>query len=98
MSIEYCEKCHKHIDTDYNAEHFADDVEGCEDTFTEKTSYKPLDYLIYFLFLPLELTKNCNKAVRVMGLLLHLVWFFPALIIVIPLSLIVITLLVVADV
>lgn len=22
MSIEYCEKCNKHIDTDYDSEHF----------------------------------------------------------------------------
>lgn len=33
MSIEYCDKCGKNIDTDLNAEHFADEVSGCEDTF-----------------------------------------------------------------
>jgi hypothetical protein len=36
MSMEYCEKCDQFIDTDFNAEHFADDVNGCETTFEEK--------------------------------------------------------------
>ena len=25
MSIQYCENCHKHIDTDFEAEHFEND-------------------------------------------------------------------------
>jgi hypothetical protein len=33
MSIVYCEKCQKYIDTDYNAEHFEEDVDGCEDIY-----------------------------------------------------------------
>jgi hypothetical protein len=33
MSIQYCEKCNQYIDTDFNAEHFADEVGGCETTF-----------------------------------------------------------------
>jgi len=33
MSIEYCNKCDSHIDTDFNAEHFDEEVNGCEDSF-----------------------------------------------------------------
>ena len=33
MSIEHCPKCNQNIDTDFNAEHFADEVGGCEITF-----------------------------------------------------------------
>lgn len=36
MSIEHCDKCGKMIDTDFNAEHFDEEVEGCEDTYEEK--------------------------------------------------------------
>lgn len=32
MSIEHCPKCNQNIDTDFNAEHFADEVGGCETT------------------------------------------------------------------
>lgn len=35
MSIQYCEKCEDYIDTDFNAEHFDDDVNNCEATFEE---------------------------------------------------------------
>ena len=35
MSIEYCNKCDSHIDTDFNAEHFSEEVDGCEATFEE---------------------------------------------------------------
>ena len=35
MSVEYCEKCNQTIDTDYNSEHFGEDVNGCESTFEE---------------------------------------------------------------
>ena len=35
MSIQYCEKCDQYIDTDFNAEHFDEEVGGCEDTFEE---------------------------------------------------------------
>jgi hypothetical protein len=33
MSVEYCTKCDQYIDTDFNAEHFADEVANCEDMF-----------------------------------------------------------------
>jgi len=36
MSIEYCEKCDEHIDTDFNAEHFDEEVNGCETTYQEE--------------------------------------------------------------
>ena len=35
MSVVYCDKCDKHIDTDFNAEHF-DEVDGnieCEEEY-----------------------------------------------------------------
>jgi len=35
MNIEYCDKCDSHIDTDFNAEHFDEEVNGCEATFEE---------------------------------------------------------------
>jgi len=35
MSIQYCEKCDSHIDTDFNSEHFDEEVNGCESTFEE---------------------------------------------------------------
>ena len=35
MSIEYCEKCDGYIDTDFNSEHFDEEVGGCEATFEE---------------------------------------------------------------
>jgi len=37
MSIIYCDKCDKFVDTDFNAEHFDEEVNGCEATFEEKT-------------------------------------------------------------
>jgi len=30
MSLMYCHQCGNHIDTDYDAEHFDDEVNGCE--------------------------------------------------------------------
>ena len=33
----YCEKCDSYIDTDYNAEHFDDEVNGCETMFEKGT-------------------------------------------------------------
>lgn len=30
MSIQYCEKCGNYIDTDFNAEHFDEEFDGCE--------------------------------------------------------------------
>ena len=33
MSIQHCDKCNSYIDTDFNAEHFADEAGGCVDTF-----------------------------------------------------------------
>ena len=36
MSIEYCEKCNGHIDTDYEENHFDEEVNGCEATFEEE--------------------------------------------------------------
>jgi hypothetical protein len=35
MSIQYCEKCDANIDTDYDAEHFDEEYNGCRDTFEE---------------------------------------------------------------
>ena len=35
MSVVYCDKCNSQIDTDFNAEHFDQEVNGCEATFTE---------------------------------------------------------------
>jgi len=35
MSIEYCHKCDSQIDTDFDAEHFDAEVDGCEATFEE---------------------------------------------------------------
>jgi len=35
MSIEYCNRCDSQIDTDFNAEHFDEEVNGCEATFEE---------------------------------------------------------------
>ena len=35
MSIQYCDKCDTYIDTDFNCEHFDDEVNGCETTFQE---------------------------------------------------------------
>lgn len=29
MSVVYCESCDKHIDTDFNAEHFKEGTEDC---------------------------------------------------------------------
>lgn len=37
MSLEYCHKCGQTIDTDFNAEHFDDEVNGCETTYEENT-------------------------------------------------------------
>ena len=36
MSIEYCNKCDRQVDTDFNAEHFGEEVNGCEATFEEE--------------------------------------------------------------
>jgi len=36
MSIEYCKECNSYIDTDFNAEHFDKEVEGCEIAFNKK--------------------------------------------------------------
>lgn len=55
MSIQYCHKCGKTIDTDFNAEHFADEVDGCEDTFEEdETGLKKY----------LKALKKLNKALK----------------------------------
>jgi len=35
MSIQHCEKCNSDIDTDFNAEPFDEEANGCEATFTE---------------------------------------------------------------
>ena len=40
MSIQYCHKCDSYIDTDLNAEHFDEEVNGCEDTSEEETKNK----------------------------------------------------------
>ena len=32
MSVQYCHKCDTIIDIDFNAEHFDDEVDGCETT------------------------------------------------------------------
>jgi len=34
MSIQYCDNCNKHIDTDFNAEHF--DECGVIETYTDR--------------------------------------------------------------
>lgn len=45
MSIQYCEKCNQYIDTDFNSEHFDDEVNGCETTFECSMSPDcPCDY------------------------------------------------------
>jgi hypothetical protein len=31
MSVVYCHTCDEHVDTDYNAEHFKDGTEECDD-------------------------------------------------------------------
>jgi len=36
MSLEFCDKCDTVIDTDFNAEHFDEDVQGCETTYLER--------------------------------------------------------------
>ena len=33
MSIEYCQKCSKYIDTDFNTDHFDKEVDCCETKF-----------------------------------------------------------------
>jgi len=35
MSIEYCQRCDSYIDTDLDAEHFDEEVNGCETMFKE---------------------------------------------------------------
>lgn len=37
MSIEYCKKCDSHIDTDFNAEHFSEEVGGCFTKWNEES-------------------------------------------------------------
>ena len=36
MSIVYCEYCHEYIDTDFNAEHFIDEVGECSEICIEQ--------------------------------------------------------------
>ncbi len=46
MSIMYCENCQKHIDTDFNAEHFDECLDyQCDnfDEFVEKNKLTDLD-------------------------------------------------------
>ncbi len=42
MSIVYCEKCDKYVDTDFNAEHFDKEVDGCEDNYEEENKQSKL--------------------------------------------------------
>lgn len=50
MSIEYCHKCDTLIDTDFNAEHFDEEFEGCQTNkearnLVEKTFFGGKDIL-----------------------------------------------------
>jgi len=40
MSIVYCHKCDTYIDTDFNAEHFDEEVRGCETSYQEELNNK----------------------------------------------------------
>lgn len=40
MSMQHCHQCDTTIDTDYNAEHFFEDVEECETIFNKKYDSK----------------------------------------------------------
>ena len=40
MSIVYCHKCDIYIDTDFNVEHFDEEVEGCETSYQEELNNK----------------------------------------------------------
>jgi len=36
MSITFCDKCDNYIDTDFNAEHFDEEVKGCETSYEQE--------------------------------------------------------------